>query len=114
MLLYLIVGFIVPWAYFQRRQRRHWTFVVIAVVAILGVIAIGFLGFMSALPGRELAEVNVVRLDPASQKGHVTSFYSIISPRVGTFDPNPALDGPASVQPLPLPCEGSISSIKTF
>jgi len=100
MLLYLIVGFIVPWAYFQRRQRRHWTFVVIAVVAILGVIAIGFLGFMSALPGRELAEVNVVRLDPASQKGHVTSFYSIISPRVGTFDPNPALDGPASVQPL--------------
>ena len=78
--LYLVVGFLVPAVYFRRRKRPEWTFAVIAVVSIASTFGIYRFGLLGAIRSARVDEINVLRVNPDSNRAHATSFVSFMSP----------------------------------
>src|SRR2546425_8557583 len=85
LLVYALLGFVVPAWIFKRLGRREWSFAVMVAAAIAAAFAIYQLGVFSSIGGAEVDEVSIVRMAPGSAVVRAASYLGLISPGFDTI-----------------------------
>jgi len=85
LLVYALLGFVVPAWIFKRLGRREWSFAVMVAAAIAAAFAIYRLGVFSSIGGAEVDEVSIVRMAPGSAVVRAASYLGLISPGFDTI-----------------------------
>lgn len=103
LVLYVILGFVLPALIFGRRGRREWAFVVGLGASALSTTAIYRFGLLSTKSQMEIEEVTVLRLQPGEELAAATSFLGLMSPRIQGLSLAPAAPEHPLRDALPQP-----------
>ena len=81
LLIYIVLGFLVPNHIFKIWSRREWTFLVVILAAVLATVGIYGFGVLTGQENLEMAEVSILRVHRQGTQAETTSFISLISPK---------------------------------
>jgi hypothetical protein len=73
MTIYVLVGLVLPWRFFNRRRRREWTYPILIGVSALAMVAIARYGLLNAAQSALAIEMSIARMGDTGSRAEVTT-----------------------------------------